>query len=192
MRYSSEHKRRTHARILDAAARVFRQRGYSGAGVDTVMEEAGLTPGGFYAHFASKEALLVETLQHALRTAGEHWAQLVGDQKGMEWVQTFVRRYLSRTHCNAVPEGCPVPALISEISRSSPAAKQTFEVLLHEIVSFFEKRIPEEEEQTPADRAIAILALCFGGLALARAVDSPSFANQILRACREFAVPESK
>src|SRR5262245_35108003 len=110
MRYSSEHKRRTHARILDAAARVFRQRGYSGAGVDTVMEEAGLTPGGFYAHFASKEALLVETLQHALRTAGEHWAQLVGDQKGMEWVQTFVRRYLSRTHCNAVPEGCPVPA----------------------------------------------------------------------------------
>jgi len=189
MRYSREHKQQTHVRILDAAGKVFRERGFKGAGVDGIMEEAGLTPGGFYAHFASKEALLVETLKHVLRQSSKQLlAGMEGKDKG-EWLRAFVSRYLSREHCKAVPQGCAIPALVSEIARSGKAPRKAFEDILREVIEALGRRMPEQAGPAETDRALAVLALCIGGVALARAVDSPTFADRILRACREAALP---
>jgi TetR/AcrR family transcriptional repressor of nem operon len=187
MRYSREHKLQTHARILEAAGKVFRERGYNGAGVDSIMEEAGLTPGGFYAHFDSKEALLVETLKHVLNETSQHLLAGMEEQEGSQWLHTFVRRYLSREHCKAIPEGCAIPALVSEIARAGTAPRKAFEEILHKVVAEIEGKMPDQAGLSTTGRALAVLALCIGGVALARAVETPAFADKILRACREFA-----
>src|SRR4051794_7331832 len=100
MRYGPDHKEKTRARILEAAGRVFRRRGYHASGVDKVMEEAGLTAGGFYAHFNSKEALLAAALActGAWAGAGAGLGAGLGGLSGREWVDAFLARYLSTAH----------------------------------------------------------------------------------------------
>src|SRR5688500_18168079 len=119
MRYPPGHKEKTRERILDAAATVFRRLGYQWAGVDAVMKEAGLTAGGFYAHFPSKEALFAQTLPYAMgqtRTlVGPDFDQLAGS----EWVRAVAERYLSPAHRRLVDKGCPLPALLPEVARAS-------------------------------------------------------------------------
>lgn len=169
MNPSSERKQRTHERILVSAGRVFRRKGYAGAGVDAVMGEAGLTHGGFYAHFDGKEALFAETVTRALGRTVEIMEKEAGDREGVAWLRVAVRRYLSRPHLEAVEEGCPMPALVSELGRAGDAPGPGLE---------------------PDDRALATVALCVGGISMARAVKDPALADRILAACRKLAVPE--
>jgi TetR/AcrR family transcriptional repressor of nem operon len=190
MRYSRGHKQRTHERILEAAGRIFRQRGYTSAGIDTVMEEAGLTPGGFYAHFASKEALLIETLAHATRCTREKLVAGLETTEGFDWLRAVVDRYLSQHHCRIAPEGCPMPALISEIARAGSGPKKAFEGLIREIVAEFERKMSSQARKISKDRALAVVALCIGGIALARAVHNPMLSDRILKACRKVALPK--
>src|SRR3954471_10083763 len=98
MRYPAGHKEQTRAKILRAAGKVFRREGYHAAGVDKVMEEAGLTAGGFYAHFGSKEALLAETLARAAAAAGVPLDEDLEGLAGPARLQAFVESYLSRAH----------------------------------------------------------------------------------------------
>src|SRR3954462_10853780 len=98
MRYAADHKRRTRARILGAAGRVFRREGYHAAGVDKVMEEAGLTAGGFYAHFASKQALLAEAVTTAAAEASRKIEQGLETRSGPDWIEAFLSRYLGPDH----------------------------------------------------------------------------------------------
>src|SRR5580700_8650326 len=98
MRYSLGHKEQTRAKILQAAGKVFRREGYHAAGVDKVMEEAGLTAGGFYAHFGSKEALLAEALAPAAAEAGVPRDKDLEGITGRAWAEAFVERYLSPSH----------------------------------------------------------------------------------------------
>lgn len=191
MRYPREHKQHTRSRILDAACKVFRCSGYTGAGIDGVMREAGLTPGGFYAHFDSKEDLLAAALAHALQDTQEGLFAGLEDCEGVEWMRAVVDRYLSRSHCDDVADGCAMPALISEIARSGPKAKGALEALLHGLMDRTADKFPDSPRRAAADRALGTIALCVGGLALARAVDNRALSNQILRACRRFAVPEA-
>src|SRR5262249_22460420 len=157
-------------RILDAASRAFRRGGYSATGIDGVMREAGLTPGGFYAHFDSKEDLLAAALDPALRNTEEGLFKGLEGREGVEWLRAVVDRYLSREHRDDVAHGCALPALVSEISRSGPKAKEALEVMLRELMARMEAKFPEAGSQPAADRALATVALCVGGLALARAV----------------------
>src|SRR5882757_6485383 len=107
MRYPAGHKEQTRAKILRAAAKVFRREGYHAAGVDKVMEEAGLTAGGFYAHFGSKEALLAETLTPAAAEAGVPLDEGLEAVAGRARLQAFVESYLSRAHLHRTEDGCP-------------------------------------------------------------------------------------
>jgi len=103
MRYAAGHREQTRARILRAAGKVFRRQGYHAAGVDKVMEEAGLTAGGFYAHFASKEALLAETLAPA--AAGALCSEPIEHLTGRAWAEAFVERYLGPAHLIKTEDG---------------------------------------------------------------------------------------
>lgn len=189
MRYPADHKERTHARIVETASRLFKQGGYEGVGVDSVMKAAGLTPGGFYAHFPSKEVLLAETLPVALGRM-RHWLlRGLEGERGLSWLRQVVRRYLSRTHRDAVADGCPMPALTPEVARASALARETFEAQLRDLVAEFEARMPRTLGP-PRDRALATIALFVGGVTLARAVEDRRLSSRILRACRLLAIPE--
>lgn len=184
-------KERTRRRILDAAGRVFRRTGYAGSGVDAVMAEAGLTHGGFYAHFDSKEALFAETVARALGRTAELMGSGPDDREGVAWLRAAVRRYLSRPHLRAVEEGCAMPALVSELGRAGEVPREAFEERLLELLADAEGKAPPGPGLDPADRLLATVALCVGGLSLARAVKDPALSDRILDACRKLAVPEA-
>jgi len=184
MRYAPGHKARTREKILEAAGRVFRRRGFEGAGVDEVMREAGLTPGGFYAHFRSKEELLGEALaQSASRMEEASRARLDG-LSGGDWLNAFVEWYLSRAHRGNLEAGCPLAALVSEVARSSESVKDRFESILTVLSANLSARVGDGLAE---DRSLAILALCIGGLGMARSVRDEALADRILAACGNLA-----
>lgn len=185
------HKERTRVRILVAAGRVFRRKGYVGSGVDGVMREAGLTHGGFYSHFASKEVLFAEMVTDALGRTAELMGTVDEGREGVAWLRAAVRRYLSRPHLRAVEEGCAMPAIVSELGRAGDAPREAFEARLLELLDDAEGKAPPGLALDPSDRLLATVALCVGGLSLARAVKDPSLSDRILAACRKLAVPEA-
>jgi TetR/AcrR family transcriptional regulator, transcriptional repressor for nem operon len=184
MRYASGHKEQTRAKILQAAGKVFRRQGYHAAGVDKVMEEAGLTAGGFYAHFGSKEALLAETLAPAAAETGAWRDQQLEGMTGRAWVEAFVDRYLSPSHRSKAEDGCPLPALVSEIARAGVPVKASFEAIVRDLAARLEGHAGGV---LSGDRALAILALCVGGLGVARSVQDEALGERILAACRDLA-----
>jgi len=190
MRYQPGHRAQTRARILAAAARCFREKGFVAASVDDVMAAAGLTAGAFYAHFASKEALIVETIGLALRESGERLFPGLDGLEGLPWLREFVRRYLSRAHRDEVAKGCALPTLTTAVARQGHAARKAFEEHLLELVESRAAKWPPSAGLETQDRALAVFALCAGGLMLARAVDDPALSDRILRACRSLATAE--
>ncbi len=111
MRYSPDHKEKTRARILESAATAFRRQGYHATGVDKVMEQAGLTAGGFYAHFPSKDALLAEALEHYAAHASGKLEVGLEDASELERARAIVDRYLTASHRGHPERGCPIPSL---------------------------------------------------------------------------------
>ena len=187
MRYSPDHKEKTRAKILESAATVFRRQGYHATGVDKVMEEAGLTAGGFYAHFPSKDALLAEALEHYAAKGSNTLERGLEDASDREWVRGIVDRYLGDSHRRRPETGCPIPSLAPEVGRAGKAPRQAFERLVGSLIAKIAAHLPPEDAE---ERAIAITALCVGGMALARAVHDPGYSDRILAACRDFAHEE--
>jgi len=183
MRYGPEHKANTRAKILAAAGRLFRRRGFHAAGVDAVMSEAGLTPGGFYTHFGSKEALLADALEHAAEgMAARLSADLEGlPESGPARAEAFVAFYLNPAHREAVEDGCPLAALISEVPRAGEPVRKTFEAALLRLAARISDDGPDR------DRAFAVVSLCVGALGLARSVQDEALADRILEAARSLA-----
>jgi TetR/AcrR family transcriptional regulator, transcriptional repressor for nem operon len=184
MRYPAGHKEQTRAKILRAAGKVFRRHGYHGSGVDRIMQKAGLTAGGFYAHFRSKEALLAEVMRPAKAEAGVPLDRDLEGVAGRARLETFVASYLSQSHLRRVEGGCPLPALVSEVARTSRPVKASFEAIVRDLVA--QLRGPGGERFSE-DRALAIVALCVGGLGLARSVQHKALGARILTACRHLA-----
>ena len=187
MRHSPDHKEKTRAKILESAATIFRRQGYHATGVDKVMEEAGLTAGGFYAHFPSKDALLAEALEHLAAKGSSTLERGLDDASDREWVRGIVDRYLGDSHRRRPETGCPIPSLAPEIGRAGKAPRQAFERLVGRLFAKIAAHLPPEDAE---ERAIAITALCVGGMALARAVHDPGYSDRILAACRDFAHEE--
>src|ERR1700737_4059847 len=121
MRYPAGHKQSTHERILAAGGALLRSAGVEGASVGRVMSRAGLTVGGFYAHFASKRALVGEALRWVLRRKRSDWLRDLEALRGPAFLEAFVRRYLSRQHRDLAGQGCPLPAVLSELPRAGAA-----------------------------------------------------------------------
>jgi len=185
MRYAPDQKEKTRAKILDAAGKVFRRKGYHPAGVDDVMDEAGLTAGGFYAHFGSKQALLAEAIAHTGVATRRRHAAALANLSGPEWLAAFLRHYLSASHRRGIEEGCPLAALVSEVARADEKVKRSFEGIVRELECQLASHARECEAGATGDRALAALALCVGGLGLARSVQDEALAERILASCRK-------
>jgi len=185
MRYKPEHKQATHSRILSAAMGLFRQEGLGGTSVERVMRAAGLTVGGFYAHFASKEALLAEALRDLLHRNCDRWLAGLEQLQGPEWLSHFTRRYLNR-HMRDSAEGCPIPSVLSELTRSEPLLQGVMADGLGSLLEGMEKHLPPRPGVTPRQQAVATLSLLIGALTLARAMSSQPLSDEILEAARAF------
>lgn len=180
----TEQKERTRHDILASATRLLREKGIGGASVVEVMKGAGLTVGGFYAHFASKEDLVETSLRQAMR---ERWSELfaaLGEVRGAEAVAFLVRRYLSRAHRDHPAEGCPLPAVVGEVAQAGPAVRDALADELARNAEAFGERIGGLHRR---QRALALVALMYGGLGLARALAGTPLSDEILKACRDFA-----
>ncbi len=179
MPWSPEHAAVTRQRILDAASAAFRGHGIAGTSVADVMNDAGLTHGGFYAHFTSKDDLLAEALRHGRRQTNERF-------ESFDSVDAVVESYLSAAHARHPERGCAIPSLASEIARSNPKARRRLADAIRARVARLRDLLPKrlsrhEREQ----RAIAAFACMVGGLMLARAA-APDESERILAACRGF------
>jgi len=179
----TQQKEQSHQRMLEVAARRFREEGLAGAGVQKIMEEAGLTHGGFYSHFASKSELMEAALSKSARAQRDIWLTGVQVLPVEKRLRSLVSRYLSHYHRDAPGAGCLLPALSAEISRAPDSVRETYDTLLRETVTEIEEALGEGGHE----EAVGALALCVGGLLLARAAQDPEFSDDILRSCRQFA-----
>lgn len=182
MNQPPDRKQRSRNKILDAALRTFKQQGYVGSGVDGIMEAAGMTSGAFYGHFSSKSDVLGEAFVHSFI---EDQAAMNGALSACETPEQLIeimQKYLSSKHCEQVEEGCSIPPLLSDLGRADAETKARFEEVIQWMVAQFQERSDNEFNR---QEILATLALCFGGLSLARAVNSPALSRQILSACRK-------
>ncbi|MGH9557626.1 MAG: TetR/AcrR family transcriptional regulator [Bryobacteraceae bacterium] len=124
MRYRAEHKSKIHSTIVSDASRRFRSEGLSGAGVASVMRDAGLTHGGFYKHFANKNELLAEAAAEAFRETAARLLRAAARRPSVEPWKSMVTEYLSMRHCDHPERGCPLAALAPELARAHPATKK--------------------------------------------------------------------
>ncbi len=174
----SERKSRTRERILAAAGAVLAERGPGDPAVAKVMAAAGLTVGGFYAHFASKDALMLEAFHQLLGRRRARLAELDASLGGRERRVLLAAFYLSRKHRDMRGERCPLPASLAEIER----LPEGFRLALAEHVELMTAAMSETPEE--ADTALADLALMVGGLALARALGPGELSDRVLRAAK--------
>jgi TetR/AcrR family transcriptional repressor of nem operon len=186
MRRTHEQKRQTHDEILRAAAHAFRERGFDGAGVAELMRDAGLTHGGFYAHFPSKAALLGEAAAYGLEESGEAFFDDAARAAPDDPLREILRRYLSRGHRDAPATGCMLPALAGEIARETAEVRRRFTDALETYLARLAEHIPAADDAARRDNALALLSGMVGALVLSRAVDDPALSDGALLATRRF------
>ncbi len=185
MRYSREHKQETHARIVKKASVRLRERGAHGIGVADLMKDAGLTHGGFYAHFDSREALVIEAFAYAMDRSTERWRKLAEQTPPDRRLAGIVESYLTPLHRDDPGRGCAIPALSAEIARESPKTRKAFAAKLEQMIGMIAEQIPGVPRKTARKQAMASLATMMGTLVLARVAGSGEFSDDILDAGRE-------
>ncbi len=185
MRYSKEHKLETHARIVKKASVRLREKGAHGIGVADLMKDAGLTHGGFYAHFDSREALVVEAFAYAMDRSIERWRKLAEQTPPEKRLATIVDSYLTPLHRDDPGHGCAVPALGAEIARESPKTRKAFAAKLEQMIEMIAAQIPDVPPKAARKQAMASLATMMGTLVLARVAGSGEFSDEILAAGRD-------
>ena len=187
MRYSKEHKQETHARIVKRASVRLREKGAHGIGVADLMKEAGLTHGGFYAHFDSREALVIEAFAYAMDRSVEHWRAIAAETPPEKRLATIVGTYLTPLHRDDPGHGCPVPTLGAEIARESPKTRKAFAAKLEQMIDMLAAQIPELPRKAARKQAMAVIATLMGTLVLARVAGTGDFSDEILDAGRDAA-----
>jgi TetR/AcrR family transcriptional repressor of nem operon len=177
MRYAKDHKRATRRRILEVAGRRFKQDGIDGSGVATLMSDAGLTNGAFYAHFASKEDLVANVLADQLRAQRQSFDAQPADRAGLE---AFIRSYLSPQHRDEFEDGCPSAALLDEIARRPVATRQVFTDELMGVIDDVASRLDPTDAEAARTDALTLFGLMLGTLQLARALTDRDLSDQLL------------
>jgi TetR/AcrR family transcriptional regulator, transcriptional repressor for nem operon len=190
VRYPRGHKERTREQIVETAARAFREEGVAGVGIGELMGRAGLTHGGFYAHFPSKDALVAEVCGRAKEQSTATMQEAFAHARPGEELAAFVRAYISRTHRDDPGAGCLMPALGSEMPRHAPEVRAAFTRQIRHVIGSLSPLLPDDAAAAAEDRAIALAAGMAGAVLLARAVDDPALSDRILKACRSFWVQE--
>jgi TetR/AcrR family transcriptional repressor of nem operon len=185
MRYSREHKLETHARIVKKASVRLREKGAHGIGVADLMKDAGLTHGGFYAHFSSREALVIEAFAHAMDRGTEHWRRLAERTPPEKRLATIVASYLTALHRDDPGHGCAIPTLGAEIARESPKTRKAFAAKLEQMIEMLADQIPELPRKAARKQAMAAIATMMGTLVLSRIAGNGEFSDEILGAGRD-------
>jgi len=185
MRYSKEHKLETHARIVKRASVRLREKGAHGIGVADLMKDAGLTHGGFYAHFDSREALVIEAFAYAMDRSNAHWRKLVEQTPPDKRFAAIVDSYLTTIHRDDPGHGCAVPTLGAEIARESPKTRKVFAARMERMVDLLAEQIPDLPPKAARKRATAAVATMIGSLVLSRIAGNGEFSDEILAAGRE-------
>jgi TetR/AcrR family transcriptional regulator, transcriptional repressor for nem operon len=192
MRYSKEHKQETHDRIVRKASVRLREKGAHGIGVADLMKEAGLTHGGFYAHFDSREALVIEAFNYAMGRANERWRKLAEQTPPDKRFATIVESYLTTIHRDDPGHGCAVPTLGPEIAREGPKARRAFAARLDDMIEMIADQLPEMPRKAARQQAIAALSTMVGALVLSRVAGSGEFSEEILATGRETVLGRTK
>jgi AcrR family transcriptional regulator len=185
MRYGKDQKQTTRQRILDAAGRRFKQDGIDGAGVASVMSDAGLTNGAFYGHFRSKEDLVANVLADQLGAQRRSFDSQPAGRAGLE---AFIRSYLSPQHRDQSIDGCPSAALIDEIVRRPAATRQVFTDELTRTMDDVASRLDPADVEAARTDALALFGFMLGTLQLARALTDRDRSDQLLARGMELAL----
>lgn len=175
-------KEATHDRIVDAAARAIRRSGYNGTGVADIMKAAGLTHGGFYAHFASREAMLAEAADRAGSEAVAAMERVAAAVPPQQALQAMMQAYLSEAHVNSIETGCATAALGSEMPRQAPEVRRAATRRIKEMIDLVARQLPEWGKPGAHEHALVAVSTMVGALVLARAVDDARLSDALREA----------
>jgi TetR/AcrR family transcriptional regulator, transcriptional repressor for nem operon len=176
----AESKLDTRRRIVASAGRAIREQGLQKPSVNEVMAGAGLTVGGFYAHFDNKDALFLESLDGMLRDRLQGWLEQIPDVPAVERRKLAARGYLSRRHRNEASERCPMPMVLGELDRVDPR----FREVMAEHVQRWTQALTDAADPQDRARALAAVATMVGALSLARALGTTEFSDELLAAAK--------
>jgi TetR/AcrR family transcriptional repressor of nem operon len=178
MGYSKSDKAETHTRIVKVAAKRFRELGLEGIGVADVMKEAGVTVGGFYKHFGSRDELVVEALAAAFKDL-DVWEEHTADMAHL------LQNYLTEAHRDAPGTGCAMGALVGDMTRGSKSARALYTARVKRSLAFFSALLPSNRRSDKRRRALLMLSALLGAINLSRAVSDPNLSREILHGVRE-------
>ena len=184
MSHEPSRKELTHERIVTAAARAIRRSGYAGTGVADIMKEAGLTHGGFYAHFDSRTQLLAEAADRAGAQSMERMRKVADRAAPEDALRAFVDAYLSDAHVEAPEAGCSLAALGTEMPRQAPEVRQVCARRLKDMVDLVERQLPEWGAPGQHDKALAVMSCLVGAMVLARASDDKRVSKDVRNAAK--------
>jgi len=176
-RYDRGHKEATRRRIVESAGRRFKRDGIDGSGIATLMADAGLTNGAFYAHFTSKDDLIATAVADQLSAQTERLRALPSGEAGLE---QFVRWYLSAEHRDAPQDGCPSAALLDEIGKAPPSIKETFTDGLLTSTDELAARLAPEDPRSARAHVLTVFAMMVGTVQLSRALADRQLADAVL------------
>jgi TetR/AcrR family transcriptional regulator, transcriptional repressor for nem operon len=176
-RYGSEHKEATRRRIVETAGRRLKRDGIDGSGIATLMADAGLTNGAFYAHFESKDDLVATVVGDQLGRQVSEFSELPAGRAGLE---VFVRQYLSRAHRDNPDVGCPSAALLDEVGRCTEATKKAYTAGTKAILDEICTRLAPEDPESARGTALALFTMLVGSLQLARAMSEEKLSDAVL------------
>ncbi|QIB32273.1 TetR/AcrR family transcriptional regulator [Ancylobacter pratisalsi] len=188
MRVSRVQAEENRQAVINVASRLFRERGFDGIGLKDLMAGAGMTQGGFYKQFESKEDLAAQASRRALTSAVERWSAAAASDPE-DPLAAVMRFYLSAGHCREKTDGCPVVALGSDAARQGPKVKAAFEAGIKDHVEMIASWIGEEGE--PDGKAMGMLSTMVGAVLLARAVNDPELSRQFLESAAEAVLAQS-
>jgi TetR/AcrR family transcriptional regulator, transcriptional repressor for nem operon len=188
-RRAPSRKEATHERIVETAARAIRRSGYGGTGVAEIMKEAGLTHGGFYAHFDSREEMLAEAADRA-GADGMALLERVAAATPKKPLEALLRTYLSKEHVEGVETGCAVAALGSEMPRQAPKVRRAATRRIKEMIDLVARQSPDWGQPGAHERALVTVATAVGALVLARAVDDPKLSDAVRQAALNHLTPK--
>jgi AcrR family transcriptional regulator len=179
----------THERIVDAAGRAVRRSGYGGTSVADIMKDAGLTHGGFYAHFASREAMLAEAADRAGADGLAALERVAAAAPPRRELQALLGAYLSDAHVESVETGCAVAALGSEMPRQAPDVRHAATRRIKQMIDLVARHSPDRGQPGARRHALVTVAMMVGSLVLARAVDDPRLSDALRKAALKHLTP---
>jgi len=172
-------KEASHERIVEAASRAIRRSGYDGTGVADIMKDAGLTHGGFYDHFASREAMLAEAADRAGCASLEFMGRIAAATPPKRALRAMLEAYLSKEHVRSVETGCAAAALGSEMPRQAPEVRRAATRRIKEMIDLVARHLPDWGKPAAHEQALVTVATAVGALVLARAVDDRRLSDEL-------------